>query len=256
MTRRKLFLLSGLLAACAISLGFIVPPFLPSPVQAEVDQLRSSLELRYDEPGAEPLAVNESKQVLIAFHVYGFDATNARTTILADGGGQAVCGVAKGNARFQTALKDLRTKGYLDVYSMPQLMALDGQTAYISIGQNMGPQWRGVKFEARPALRGDRRIELAIDLKMDDGPPARSELFNLKSTVVVEDGQTCFFGGPTRKATRSIPWIPKTGDWPIFGSWRLDVEYDEEIFIAATVRSVTTREETEKWLDDMSRSAP
>ena len=174
-----------------------------------------------------------------------------RTTILAvcDRPDPLVQGIVKNGVRFDAALQLLQSAGYLWTQTSPKLVALHGQTATVQVGQGVGAQFRGIEFLARPTLLDDRCIELSIDLKMDNGPPNRSEMLQLKSTIVVEDRQTCFFGGLTRKANMST--ITKL---PLVGAWQRTIWYDEEVLVAATAHLVMSPAEEKKALEELSES--
>lgn len=237
MTRRRVLLVCGLLAAIAVALTVVLPQFLPAPVQAEVDELRSCLEIRDEEPAGVPAELADPKHIMITPTIYAFEAGRARARLLPNPVGRRgpIRGTVREIGALRTAAHKLMSTDFLYSGGQPQLLAWQDQPALYGISDGT----RTTELQVKPALQIDRRIRL--DILFTNSDP-RMETIKFGAKVIVKEGQACFLGGMTRLSERSIALIPGTEAWPILGSWQRQALVEEEILVVIEARVANENE--------------
>jgi len=186
-----------------------------------------------------------------------------------------IFGVVRDNHSFLGLIHALRTEGLVKLMAEPKLVTLSGRPAYyLAGGKQAVPQLAsgaagggavsGVSFEPfgaeitfLPIVLGNGKIYLEVNPKfsfISNDPRfavslgggastvlGRSEQ-QVRTTVVMEDGQTFAIGGLIQHDTQGTTVkVPLLGDLPFFGTFFRTVDYldaEEEMVILVTPRLV------------------
>jgi Flp pilus assembly secretin CpaC len=254
VSRRKILLLCGSLAIAAISLGFYVPHYF-SPIAELVAEMRSLLEPTSEEAAGADLELDQKKVIEIEVLVALIDLSKTGSLLLADeeNGVRPVCGVVKDSDRFFAILRQLGREDCIHILSQPSMATRSRSLGTVSAGQQVpivengiatGLKFYGSQVELLPTLRSDGRIHL--DVVVEYSEPHEGAAIGVKGSIVVRDGQTCFFfSGVKRNFKRtSVLAVPLLHDVPGIGPWfvfRRDVEAEHEMLVIVTPKLVISR---------------
>ncbi len=182
-------------------------------------------------------------------------------------------------------VRALKNQGRIDILSRPQLMTLDNQTAYMTIGSDVPiagdttqngitttqAQQRksvGVILQVTPRITPDGRVLMRVIPEVSSVDPTRVPLGNgvlgtafniqhLETTVSAVDGETIMLGGLiTRKENKVENKIPWFGDLPLVGGafrYRTYNQNKTELIIIMTPHIVRNSAEAQRLLAEESR---
>jgi Flp pilus assembly secretin CpaC len=253
MSRRKILLLCGSLAIAAISLGFYVPEYF-SPIAELVAEMRSLLEPASEEAAGAELDPDQKKVIQIDVLVALIDISKTGSLLPADEENEdrRVCGVVKDSERFFAILGQLEREDCIVTLTRRSWATANGAPATMSAGQEVpivengivtGLKFHGSRVELVPSLRSDGRIHLVVATEYSE--PPESAAIGVKGSIVVHDGQTCFFSGGKRNFDRtSVVAVPLLHDVPGIGPWfefRREVEAEQKMLVIATPKLVNSR---------------
>lgn len=183
-------------------------------------------------------------------------------------------------------VRALKTQGRIDVLSRPQVMTLDNQAAYITIGQNIPlnqgsnvtatgvisnniiRQDTGVTMQVVPRITPDGRVLMRVIPDITSVSAQQINLGNgqtgtvlnkqhLETTVAAMDGETIVIGGLiTRREEKNENKIPWLGDLPGIGAafrYRTYTNAKSELIIILTPHIVRNRFDAERVLAQESQ---
>ena len=187
---------------------------------------------------------------------------------------------------FNLLIRALKVQGRVDVLSRPQIMALDNQTAKLSVGQNVPIITSsnvtatgvisnnfdrlnvGVNLTVTPRINPDgtvlMRVTPEVSSIISTMVPLGNGIFGtsyndqiVDTTVLAGDGETVAIGGLIQKSDHKnenkIPWF---GDLPYLGSlfrYRTQAKTKTELMIILTPHIVRSRADADRILAEESR---
>jgi general secretion pathway protein D len=187
----------------------------------------------------------------LAANAYAISKGNTSNLNLADGISGALLGLGRIGGRFNFALllRALAADSHSNVLSTPSLLTLDNQEAEIIVGQNVpfvtGQYTNtgaatgatnpfqtiqrediGIKLKVKPQINAGEAIKLAIEQEVSSltrSSVATADVVTnkrtIKTTVIVEDGNTIVLGGLTSEDLQQVAQkVPILGDIPLLGA--------------------------------------
>lgn len=187
---------------------------------------------------------------------------------------------------FNLLIRALKVQSRLDIMARPQIMTLDGQTAFINVGQeipivtsttatatgfvqsNIDRRQVGVLLQVTPKIMPDGRVLMRVIPEISSVVPQPVNLGNgqvgtalnlqrIETTVSAYDGETVALGGLiTTRASKQENKIPWLGDLPGVGAafrFRTHQKAKVELLIIMTPHVVRNRAEAERILAEESR---
>jgi type II secretory pathway component GspD/PulD (secretin) len=146
--------------------------------------------------------------------------------------------IAWGKGDFAAALESMAGIDNLNTLASPRVMAVDGHTARIQIGGQLGFTVRtivdntviesvqfldtGAQLEITPIITSDGFVQMRIHPELSDGViqqglPSKTTT-QVSSNVLVRDGETVFIGGLIREREETVrQGIPLLMDIPLLG---------------------------------------
>jgi type II secretion system protein D len=213
--------------------------------------------------------------------VVGFQGLNNFGVGRADANGLGGFIFSAASDTFNLLIRALKTQGRLDLLSRPQLTTLDGQVAYLNVGQSVPyvtgtvvtstglvtntVSYRdvGVLLQVTPRISPDGTVLMRVIPEVSSVAPTQINLGNgqlatqfnvqhVETTVSVQDGQTVAIGGlivkKDQKTENKVPWL---GDLPLIGElWRYRTQNKSktELLVILTPHIVRSRMEADRIL--------
>ncbi|HEY1379629.1 MAG TPA: secretin N-terminal domain-containing protein, partial [Gemmataceae bacterium] len=219
--------------------------------------------------------------------VVGFQGINNLNTGRQSPNGSGAGGfvfAAQSNS-FSLLIRALKTQGRLDVLSRPQVTAVDGQTAAVSVGQevpvvgetnitgtgivntsilrrNVGVLLRVTPVitpEGKVLMRVFPEVSSVIPTPVNLGNGVTSTAFNIQqveTTVVAQDGETAVIGGMIQwRDQKTENKVPCLGDLPYIGAafrYRTQVRSKTELLVILTPHVVRSQTDMDRVLVEES----
>jgi hypothetical protein len=252
MRPRKRFVLLGAMI-CITGAGMYLPTLAPSQHALVVEKMNALLVPDHQDPAnVGELAGGPSPQFHFHIQVAGLNPRKNGKLLISDADGRVVCGRVKDNLRLMTLAQSLPNTV---IMTSPHCMSVNGcQFAIAAVAEVVmdaregARRHCGVTIRGVPTLRKDGRIYLTFGLNMTDRisdhpmNEADFDVLEIKSTIVLKDGETGFIGGVTRKCMETEQTaLPGLSALPGIGSWfqfSRRVVIDQEILVLITPKIV------------------
>jgi general secretion pathway protein D len=186
---------------------------------------------------------------------------------------------------FNLLIRALKTQGRLDVLSRPQVMTLDGQTAAVSVGQDIpiasstnvtstglvttGIDRRnvGVLLRVTPRITPEGKVLMRVFPEVSSVIPTpvavaagvTSTAFNIQqveTSVVAQDGETVIIGGMIQQSDQKVEnKVPCLGDLPYLGAafrYRTQIRKKTELLVILTPHVVRSQSDADRVLTEES----